>query len=523
MEFMPGGRKMKKKSFLNILIIMVFILFNFSFLFADDTCSPPPPPPPGPGGDTADDNYSVSNFLTEYSALGKGSISIFNAGYWKEAEKLFSNFYKNTYLVEITGNSNPEVVIIPSGGLYGKEHDSTLKIAFEQYVSHGGTVICFAQQLLEDFRVLPKPGGELLSVQGWRNAQSCEKNSVYFKNIHPVLSSSSRELVDIAIDGSISIFPDSANVLLRRTVSNEPALIYYKYGSGYVFIFCGYTDWGSSHSQASLEELKIVRDLITFAKDPESPINMYDLTVEQNPQINLNLKIQSDLDEGQPAVKAVIKVYTPDNNLLLYEAEHGVSINPEDEVIVPVAFTLPDSGSEHRGIGHTYYELYDNEGNLIQMETEALSGRFAIYKIEQEYTSIKDVDMWITVQNESIYWPEKSMVTVHIKNNKSNNISGELSYDWWHKNVTSIGNYSVAPGQILTHTFEPDLGVIYGYSSSMEGFWMKYMYSGGYVRARKGINVIVPGTESSVNLIGPNPVKIGTPINYKVSANLTAS
>ncbi|MCK5058265.1 MAG: hypothetical protein KAT34_16550, partial [Candidatus Aminicenantes bacterium] len=512
-------KMMKKRIFLNMVLIVSLILLSSSLTVAFDVCGPPPPPP-GPGGDAADDNYSVSNFLPEYSALGKGSVSIFNAGYWREAEKLFSHFHENTYLVEITGNSNPEVVVIPSGGLFGQMHNSTLKIALEQYISQGGAVICFAQQYLEDFQVLPKPEGELLSVHGWRNAQSCEKNSVYFENIHPVLSSSSRESVDIAVDGSISTFPGSANVLLKRVVNNEPALIYYKYGSGYVFIFCGYTDWGSSHSQASSEELKVVRDLITFAKDPETPINMYDLAVEPNPQINLNIEVKNSLDEGQAATKAIIKVYTPDNNLVLYETEHGVSLNSGDEVIVPIVFTLPDLGNNHRGIGHTYYELYNDNGDLIQMETEALSGRFAIYKIEQEYTSIKDVDMWITVQNEFIYWFERPTVTVHIKNNKSKSISGELSYDWWHKNVTSIGNFSVAPGQTFSHTFEPELGVVYGYSTSMEGFWMKYMYSDGvsssYVRARKGIEVIVPRTESNVNLIGPTPVKAGTPINYKI-------
>ncbi len=85
---------------------------------------------------------------------------------------------------------------------------------------------------------------------GWREDQSCLKNSLYVDGSHPALSST---------------------VLLRRKVNNEPALIYYPYGEGTVILTSMFTDWGLAHSQASSAELKLVRDLVTFAKNPQSP------------------------------------------------------------------------------------------------------------------------------------------------------------------------------------------------------------------------------------------------------------
>jgi len=38
------------------------------------------------------------------------------------------------------------VLVIPSGGFYGKENDTLLKIVLREYVSSGGNIVVFTQQ-----------------------------------------------------------------------------------------------------------------------------------------------------------------------------------------------------------------------------------------------------------------------------------------------------------------------------------------------------------------------------------------
>jgi len=99
-------------------------------------CNPPP------GNDHSDDSISFSDFVSNSSLIstGKGTVAVLNKGYWQAAEQLFGNFSDNINLVEITGDSQPDFVILPSGALFGKRNDSTFKYALEQYVSQGARV-----------------------------------------------------------------------------------------------------------------------------------------------------------------------------------------------------------------------------------------------------------------------------------------------------------------------------------------------------------------------------------------------
>lgn len=215
------------KNFLLTIFLILVTFLNPSFIGADEGCESCPPKMDTPGRDHADDNHAVSDFISSYTGgTGKGTISILKTGYWKAAEQLFVNFSDNINLVEITGNSWPDFVVLPSGALFGKRNDSTFKYALEQYVSQGGTILCFVQQDKNDY-ILPVPEGSQLQAEGWRNIQSCLYGSLYFdtENMHPALSGQTSQRISAGVDGGFDLLPAGTKVLIKRTVNNQPALI----------------------------------------------------------------------------------------------------------------------------------------------------------------------------------------------------------------------------------------------------------------------------------------------------------
>ncbi|MGD2088478.1 MAG: N-acetylmuramoyl-L-alanine amidase, partial [Candidatus Aminicenantes bacterium] len=142
------------------------------------------------------------------------------------------------------------VMILPGGSLAGKENDSTLKQVLKQYVENNGTLIVFGQQFGDHLDQLNLfPGGESISSYGFREDQSCLKNSAYFSDMHPILSSSTTGIVDVGVDGYFTVNSSSnAKVLLRRKINDEPVLLYYKYGAGTIFLTSLFSDYAYPRS-----------------------------------------------------------------------------------------------------------------------------------------------------------------------------------------------------------------------------------------------------------------------------------
>jgi hypothetical protein len=135
---------------------------------------------------------------------------------------------------------------------------------------------------------------------------------------------------------------------------------------------------------ASTAELKITRDLLVFAKNPGLPILMVDLEKEPIPSITRDVVVRNLTEET--AIKAILKVYTPDRDRVLYETQQNITLNPGDHGEIPITFSLPGVTPDMHGIWHVFYELYNSDNDLIYAE-ESDAGRFALYKITEEYTS----------------------------------------------------------------------------------------------------------------------------------------
>ena len=168
---------MNKFKLITILTIgLIAVVFN-AFLFAlpadNDTCSPQPPAEEsrGPGNDHGDDLLSYSKAVIKEYNLAPEAV-IYTNGYYKEALRLFGGlkFDGNNPAQELIKTT--PFLVIPSGGLFGKENDFIFKEFLKEYVKLGGTIVVFAQQQGFHFdEILPIPEGEKMKSVGlWRMA-----------------------------------------------------------------------------------------------------------------------------------------------------------------------------------------------------------------------------------------------------------------------------------------------------------------------------------------------------------------
>jgi hypothetical protein len=501
----------KKLLFIFLLLIIISIT-----AFGQDYCEVLPPPG-SPGGDGCDDNVSFSNGNTIQYSFGNKYLIYMN-GYFEEANKLFGgNYFEVTYSPEQLLKASP-VLIFPTGGLFGMENDSTLKAILQEYVRLGGNVIFFANQYGSHIdKVVPVPEGQSLRSYGWREDGSCWANAINLKAMHPALAAMAAG--GIVTDGQFSVYPSNSTILLRKGSNQEPVLLYYPYGSGTVILTSMYTDWGAAHSQATASELRLVRDLVTFAKNCNLAIPMYDLAVNPTPNISLQVKVKNDSENA--ATKAKMTVYTPDRKTVLYQIESAVSLAAGAETEIPLAFTLPVLTDVNLGICHTDYELYDAENKVVQMTSEADSGRFTPYRLKLSPTPIKDLVCWLTTENEFVYWDEKPQFILHVRNNTDHAITESFNYEWWHGVRTPLTTLTVAAGQLYEYHFEvPLLTSIRNSSVYMESFFV-HKTSDYSWQTYKGIRVVYPSFSSRIQTPS-SQIRFGDAINYTInSTNIT--
>jgi hypothetical protein len=257
-----------------LLLLFFLLLFITPQYMHGQVCDPQMPnDPTSPGNDHGDERYSFADREVEYSITFSVTpdVLILKSGYYKEAISLISKFIYNINIFEGKEINSKDfetkpVLIIPSGGLYGKEHDAALKLVLAEYVRLGGNIIVYGQQANSHYSILPGCSGTQLVGYGWGSDQSCYSGSSYYENMHPAISAffTWAGIGTMNTDGYFEEFGESCTVLLRRTKNRKPlAMVYYPYddeNSGAILVTSLFTDWGAAHHQSSQIEIILIRD-----------------------------------------------------------------------------------------------------------------------------------------------------------------------------------------------------------------------------------------------------------------------
>ena len=489
-----------------LFFIIITILSLAIYSQSNDTTCPPPRNPSSPGGDHADENLSYSTVI--YKMPGITNTLILLSGFYKEADSLLNGtFFEMPETAENLLKISP-VLVIPSGGLVGRENDATLKVVLKEYTNLGGTILCFVQQDKSDY-ILPVPEGSQLQAEGWRNIQSCLYGAIYFDpgNMHPALSGQTSQRLSAGVDEGVNLLPAGAKCLIKRTVNNQPALIEYPYGDlgGKIILSATYSDWNYAKGYCSTSELKLIRDLVAYCKS-SLPIPMFNLELDPNPVIDLTIRLRNDTEI--PAALAKLTAYDPDRIRILYEIQVSISLNPGEEVEVPIQFTLPQMSSSEMGIANFDYELYDSENNLILPAVESDSGRFALYKTPTPYVPKEQFQYWLVVDNEEVDFNAPVSFVLHARNYTDRERQVEFRYQWDHLAMQPLTTLTLPPGETVEYAFEKEA------KGSM--FWV---YPAGALKIGKGFGLTRPKTRSYILLNHFWGIKAGMPISYKCEVN----
>jgi len=305
------------------------------------------------------------------------------------------------------------VLIIPSGGLLGFENSSFFRANLEEYVRLGGTLIVFAQQHGYEFSALPVPeeadgSRRRVSGYGWAEDHSCFRNAAFIDTWHQILAGLSKATPDLNVDGYFTEYPSNSTILLRRTANGQPAMLMYEYGLGRVIVTSMYSDFASQQNQASSEEKALVRDMITWAKRPETLPQ-----VRPGQAANIELTVVNHTSRDSSSVKLFIR--TPDRASVLEERTLEVMVPAGQRAAIQVSF--PTSPNGPVGIYHVDYLLLDPQGLIVQPEAETDSGRFVVSNPPPD--PYRSPDFSFSVQSDSEHYLPGSSVrfTFNLWNN----------------------------------------------------------------------------------------------------------
>lgn len=384
------------------------------------------PPPDGLGGDNPDESYSVSepnsSQINHAKFVPSVDIGIFSTGFMPLLFNLLNHLIQPSIIFDIEFSpslvNDYPILIIPSGGLYGMENSYMVKSKLEEYVKSGGTLICFTQQHGYEFSTLP--GGEV-SGYGWQEDQSCQNSAVYIDTSHPIFAGQTKATLDANVDGYFTHWPGNATILLRRTKNQMPAMLMYPYGKGRVVVSTLYSDWGYGHSQATADEKALIRDLLSWVKNPNPDEDI----VEFKPGENINCELQIGNYRLEDAEKVRFIIYNPDKNAI---GSQTIDFHLEPEKIGTLTFTFP--GQSKLGIWWVNYELLDRENNIVQEEIIGV-----VFGISKEFTGkpSKDLTFSVTSPSEKVPYGSDIPYTIHIYNqgDTDRNITFKTSYKDW--------------------------------------------------------------------------------------------
>jgi len=215
-------------------------------------------------------------------------------------------------------------------------------------------------------------------------------------------------------------------------------MIAYPYGENgeMVYLSANYPDWSLAHGACTLSELKLVRDLISYLKNPHLPIPLFDVSTNPTVQVQLNVKIKNTTEFT--AAKALLKTYTPFRDRVVFESEQSITLPPGGESEVPISFTLTDVQTQDLGIYGTYYQLFDAEANQVLNSVESDSGRFAIYSTPTPYVPKEQCQYWLSVDNEEVHFDDPVSFVLHARNYTDTEKQVEFQYQWNHQQIQPL-------------------------------------------------------------------------------------
>ncbi|MBI4681083.1 MAG: hypothetical protein HY753_07780, partial [Nitrospirae bacterium] len=457
-----------------------------------------------PTGDCSDETLTVGTGGIRDGVMPStnpySDVAILENGYPYDMYKLLSSFGQDARIIkasELSPVMNVSLLIIPSGGLNGMENSEFFKVALDEYVKKGGKVLVLTQRVGYEFSVLP--GG--ISGYGWSEDQSCFSDSSYVDTWHNVLAGQTKNIPSLGIDGYFTKYPENSIVLLRRTRNSQPAFLIYPYGNGYVIAGTSYTDWAYATRQASEDERRLIRDIVTWAKAPAS---LAEIKPGQTATINLTV---TNNDDTFTSTAADIWLYDPDKNFVKRE-KFPLTVAPGASTTVPFIYTT--STMSPLGIYHIKYGLYTEDWILWHSEeqpegvyvwdefsfqnTEEPSGRFVVSNPPTN-NPYKNPDFNFSVQSDAEWYFYRTPVTFTVIGWNNSNASSTITAKY---SGVASGSQTITIPALSSESFQVSTSAAASWGDLLVQFLDE---TGRYVgNAWKRIYAYYPGADVTIQI-----------------------
>ena len=398
---------------------------------------------------------------------------------------------------DITLSDSVKLLVIGSAALNGI-NSGILKDRLTEYVQDGGVLLVFTQKFGSDLSALPGDVGGY----GWEEDQSCIYSAAYLDQWHPAFSGQNRVQINCGMDGYINQFPSNSTILLRRTASGMPGLLYYPFGNGYVIVSGMYSDWAYGHNQLSEGEKLLLRDLTTWALEPDVNIPEFYSGELISPSVILEYMASETL----PAYNALLKVYTPDRDLYHIDTfELDTLLYPGE--IKEISMTGITASSDF-GIWPVHYILLDSCEN--QLQDERMGGRFAVKNdISVGNYNLGNFLIWANSNKEHTQAGTPVQYYIYARNNTDTEFDGKIMIgvhedggSWWRV-IDSITEVTIPPDTFIMFEYETPLflstSMYFGLYENDTSYY-PVAFSNAIVRCHKGIWVEESGINVDVSL-----------------------
>lgn len=118
-----------------VIFTMLFVLIT-GILYGENKCSSPPGGEgTPPGSDHPDDGNLLNRLIFKLpDGKGIGIRKIYLNGFAKENAVLMLQTSKDVEFMKEGGLDKPEVLIFPTGSLYGEEGNEALRLSLEEHI-----------------------------------------------------------------------------------------------------------------------------------------------------------------------------------------------------------------------------------------------------------------------------------------------------------------------------------------------------------------------------------------------------
>jgi len=327
-----------------------------------------------------------------------------------------------------------EVLLIPSGGLYGLGESADLRERLAAFVEAGGTLLVMAQMRGADFGAVPVPEGEVLTAHGWFEDSSCWLGSVTIAARHPLTAALNRAGNSVAVDGSLIRWPSRSTVLLRKVASGAAAMVAYPLGAGWVVASTIFTDWGLVNGRDTLETRGLLDGMIKWGIDPDSMRPECDAS--EGCGLDFALAVTNLTEVAANSVEWAL--LAPHGRRLAGGLE-TVELAPGTAAALPLQVELPPGVAEGfdawTGIGTLRYRLLDGNRSLTTTEGASQAwevqpwgsaGQFVVEGFSDDIDQLPQLGAAIGVDTE--YWLPGALIPLHVtlRNFGDHAFSGEL-------------------------------------------------------------------------------------------------